>query len=235
VTSAVQMLVLGGALLADIPVAFRTAFEQRFRPGQTYAVVLKAWIPAAAVSDTHPDAIDVVKGGWRRSTGFGDPGTGGGDITAYLGLGEVLELVSLHYKDDRIDLVFRSVDLHEVVKKEKRRTAQVATRFKFFFPFSVLGSDDVAKAVAYIEPYLRDFPSLGDAQAFSDNLARPTPTSSPTPLAPKVIELGQTPEQVKAVLGQPERLVDLGAKLIYYYPDMVITFMNGRLTDVQQK
>ncbi len=40
---------------------------------------------------------------------------------------------------------------------------------------------------------------------------------------------------IPAILGQPEKIVDLGAKLVYYYSDMIITFMNGRLTDVQQR
>jgi hypothetical protein len=50
---------------------------------------------------------------------------------------------------------------------------------------------------------------------------------------PATIGLGQTPDQVTAAIGQPTRIVDLGAKKIYTYPDMKITFMNGKVSDVQ--
>jgi hypothetical protein len=38
---------------------------------------------------------------------------------------------------------------------------------------------------------------------------------------------------VTGILGQPKSVVDLGAKKIYVYPDMKITFNNGKVTDVQ--
>jgi hypothetical protein len=50
---------------------------------------------------------------------------------------------------------------------------------------------------------------------------------------PPTIALGQTTDQVISAIGQPTRIVDLGAKKIYTYPDMKITFMNGQVSDVQ--
>jgi hypothetical protein len=50
---------------------------------------------------------------------------------------------------------------------------------------------------------------------------------------PPTIALGQTTDQVVSAIGQPTRIVDLGAKKIYTYPDMKITFMNGQVSDVQ--
>ena len=50
---------------------------------------------------------------------------------------------------------------------------------------------------------------------------------------PPTITLGQTPEEVTSVLGQPSRIVDLGAKKIYSYPDMKIIFTNDRVSDVK--
>jgi len=57
------------------------------------------------------------------------------------------------------------------------------------------------------------------------------PPASPT--EPVQIEKGQTPEQVRAALGQPEKIVNLGAKQIYVYKDLKITFINGKVFDVQ--
>jgi hypothetical protein len=38
---------------------------------------------------------------------------------------------------------------------------------------------------------------------------------------------------VEDILGKPERIVDLGAKVIYVYKDMKVTFVDGKVTDVQ--
>jgi hypothetical protein len=38
---------------------------------------------------------------------------------------------------------------------------------------------------------------------------------------------------VVAILGQPSKVVKLGTKEIYYYPDMKVIFVSGKVTDVQ--
>jgi hypothetical protein len=50
---------------------------------------------------------------------------------------------------------------------------------------------------------------------------------------PKTISLGQTKEEVVAILGEPKKIVNLGAKEMYYYPDMKVIFTDGKVTDVQ--
>jgi hypothetical protein len=47
------------------------------------------------------------------------------------------------------------------------------------------------------------------------------------------IEKGQTPDQVKAALGQPDKMINLGAKQIWVYKDIKVTFLNGKVSDVQ--
>jgi len=51
--------------------------------------------------------------------------------------------------------------------------------------------------------------------------------------APVNIALGQTIDEVKASLGAPVTIVDLGQKKIYKYKDMKITFMDGKVSDVE--
>jgi len=61
-------------------------------------------------------------------------------------------------------------------------------------------------------------------------------TAPPAPAAtrgPTVIALGQTPEQVIAMKGQPTNKVAFPTKTVFIYPDMKITFKNGKLVDVQ--
>jgi hypothetical protein len=47
------------------------------------------------------------------------------------------------------------------------------------------------------------------------------------------IQLGQTIPEVVTVLGQPERIVNLGSKQIYVYKALKITFLDGKVSDVQ--
>ena len=53
------------------------------------------------------------------------------------------------------------------------------------------------------------------------------------PPEPQQIEKGQTPDQVKASLGTPDKIVNLGAKQIFVYKDLKVTFVNGKVADVQ--
>jgi len=53
------------------------------------------------------------------------------------------------------------------------------------------------------------------------------------PQQPQQIEKGQTPDQVVAAIGQPDKIVNLGAKQIYVYKDIKVTFINGKVADVQ--
>ena len=61
----------------------------------------------------------------------------------------------------------------------------------------------------------------------------PPPPPPDTPPAPtKTVALGQTKDQVVATFGQPQKAATVGAKEIYYYPDMKVTFVNGKVADV---
>jgi len=68
-----------------------------------------------------------------------------------------------------------------------------------------------------------------DAQS-GGNPQQAPPTESKEP---QTIEKGQTEDQVLAILGQPDKIVNLGAKKLYVYKDMKITFIGGKVADVQ--
>ncbi|MGA7400375.1 MAG: hypothetical protein WCC99_19530 [Candidatus Sulfotelmatobacter sp.] len=55
----------------------------------------------------------------------------------------------------------------------------------------------------------------------------------PAPAEPASIEKGMTPDQVEAAMGQPDKKVNLGSKQIYVYKDLKVTFLNGKVSDVQ--
>lgn len=50
---------------------------------------------------------------------------------------------------------------------------------------------------------------------------------------PPAIEIGQTIDQVVAAFGKPDKIVNLGAKKIYIYKDLKVTFLNGKVSDVK--
>jgi hypothetical protein len=78
--------------------------------------------------------------------------------------------------------------------------------------------------------------TIGQVFAFAGRGgANPQPgMDSPVPQAePARIALGQTIGEVTANLGRPDKMVDLGSKKIYIYRDLKITFLDGKVSDVQ--
>ncbi len=49
----------------------------------------------------------------------------------------------------------------------------------------------------------------------------------------KTIKLGMSQDDVKKTLGNPDKIVDLGAKQVYVYKDMKVVFLNSQVSDVQ--
>jgi hypothetical protein len=49
------------------------------------------------------------------------------------------------------------------------------------------------------------------------------------------VTLGQSRDEVQAILGQPQKVVVLGSKEIEMYSDMRITLVGGKVTDIVVK
>ncbi|HEX4136394.1 MAG TPA: hypothetical protein VHY84_17400 [Bryobacteraceae bacterium] len=57
---------------------------------------------------------------------------------------------------------------------------------------------------------------------------------APPPPPPASVDLGQSKDQVVAALGQPERIANVGTtKQIYFFKNLKVTFVNGKVTDIQ--
>lgn len=76
-------------------------------------------------------------------------------------------------------------------------------------------------------------PKAVAAEAPPAPIAPPPPPPDQPAAPPKTISKGQTPDQVTAILGAPQKDIKLGAKEIYSYPDIKVTFLNGKVSDVQ--
>ncbi len=64
-------------------------------------------------------------------------------------------------------------------------------------------------------------------------IAPPPPPVDEPSAPPKAISLGQTKDQVVANFGQPKKTAKIGTKEIYFYDDLKVTFVNGKVSDVQ--
>jgi len=122
-------------------------------------------------------------------------------------------------------------------------------QMKFPFKHGVPPADDVMKTIAEavtVAPSDDAKDSAAAAPAAAAPAApAPTPAAAIAPIAPppppadaappppKTISLGQTKDQVVASFGQPQKVIKLATKEIDTYPDMKVTFVKGKVTDVQ--
>jgi hypothetical protein len=49
----------------------------------------------------------------------------------------------------------------------------------------------------------------------------------------KTVKLGMSPDEVKQSLGNPDKIVDLGAKQVFIYKDLKVILVDGKVSDVQ--
>ncbi len=72
-----------------------------------------------------------------------------------------------------------------------------------------------------------------NAQQEQQQQQPPPPQQQAPPPEPASIQMGMTVDQVESALGPPDKKVSIGAKLIYVYKDLKVTFTNGKVTDAQ--
>jgi hypothetical protein len=115
---------------------------------------------------------------------------------------------------------------------------------KFIYPKgSAPSTDDVLKTVAEVFKVQEDDSAKSDdksgdqqqgaapADANQQPAADQAPAAPPAP--PATVGIGQTPDEVVAILGQPDKIINLGPKQIYVYKDLKVTFVKGKVTDAQ--
>jgi len=93
------------------------------------------------------------------------------------------------------------------------------------------GADDIKQQLADADSADKEATQSAPADA-----SAPGGETAPAPAqqtATVNIAMGQTIDQVTSALGQPLTVINLGAKKIYKYKDMKITFMNGKVSDVE--
>jgi hypothetical protein len=132
--------------------------------------------------------------------------------------------IDVRSKNDKIMLTIVECDSCNGVQQPSSYKSAVV----FQFPKGYLDKADVSQVQGVIGQVLAPDTSSPD-QAQNQPQSAPDQPSS----APRTIQLGQTIDQVQAALGQPDKIVDLGAKKIYVYKDLKVVFTDGKVVDVQ--
>jgi hypothetical protein len=160
-----------------------------------------------------------------------------GNVTRSLQVGEkvYVQTVDVNLKSDRVTLFIVECDSCNEVNQQSSFKSMVS----FEFAKGSLATADPAQIENTIGEVLSIDTSSNGGQQPQDSSAQqqrqqqqPSEQQAPPP-QPPTIQLGQTVEQVQAVLGQPDKIVNLGTKVIYVYRDLKVTFMDGKVADAQ--
>lgn len=128
--------------------------------------------------------------------------------------GDKVYLFGIDVKDDQVQFFVITSDTYDV--NVHGSTKQ--TRYKAQLSFE-LGKDFMASATPEAVEKAVEAVIMPEAEAQAAST--------------KSVDLGQTPDQVEAALGKPDKIVNLGSKMIYVYKDMKIIFVDNKVSDVQ--
>jgi hypothetical protein len=149
-------------------------------------------------------------------------------------VGEKVYITKIEVNDAKGQISLRLLDCDSC--NGSQDPAYYKSQVVFQFPKGSLDSGSVSKIEDTIAQLFTIDESGGQQQAQGDqgeqNQGGP-PQGQPQAQPPQNIGIGQTIDQVLAAWGQPQKIVNLGVKQIYIYPDAKVTFVNGKVTDAQ--
>lgn len=128
-------------------------------------------------------------------------------------VGDRVYVRQLDVRNNEVDVLVVSQETFPITRNGSTKQTRYKSAIRFDFPKDSLARAGAAAVLARIEAVLQ-------------------PVNAPS-AEPKTVELGQTVAQVEAVLGKPDKVIKLGAKTIYVYKDLKVTFTDGKVTDVQ--
>jgi hypothetical protein len=165
-----------------------------------------------------------------------DPTGAASTDTKFLTVGEKVyaSKIDINRKDSKVSLAIIECDTCNAAKDPSLRKAQVI----FQFPKGYLDGADGGQISDVINQILEidtsDSSQQQDQQQGQDAQAQQPQQQEAAPAGPPpTIQLGQSADEVTGLLGQPTKIVNLGAKQIYVYKDLKVTFIRGKVADVQ--
>jgi hypothetical protein len=203
------------ALVADYPltkvgvVMFKTDYNRITQPG----VILAVRLPGiyADVANTQDSIVNTnfANGQVSQATGFAAAFGSNTGHSRTLNPNEKVYVTDILVKRDAVQLELLTVDVTTLADGQ-------GTRYRAELNVKLPGLDtmtpeDVKKS---IETVVAD-PAVASA------------------VQSKTVKLGMSPDEVKQSLGNPDKIVDLGAKLVFIYKDMKVILVDVKVSDVQ--
>ncbi len=168
---------------------------------------------------------NVVKNRQLVAAGGGDLPLGGAHYGA-LKPGERLYLYGVSTGDDYVQLDLYTVATYVLPGMRGPTPLQASVRFQYDGGLAGVTTgqllDDISEWLA-TEGESR--PAAGES--------RPAPEPRPAGSATSTIRLGQSQEEVTAILGPPEKRILLGVKTIFIYRDLKVVFVDGKVVDAE--
>jgi len=176
------------------------------------------------------------------------PGSNGSNGTRTYVAGEKMWVTRIEVREEKRDDAVVFELLTDPVGDDRFKAA-----LKFPFPRDTT-ADQVDQLVSEVfgvqqdEPQQQAQPARGSVTTLPSIAPPPLPAQATTPLpeipppppptdkpatALTTVGLGQTPVQVIAALGQPDKDFKLTKKEIFYYHNLKVTFVGGKVTDVE--
>jgi hypothetical protein len=148
--------------------------------------------------------------------------------------GVLFNLFTDAYKDTRYAATLRFPFQKDATPSVSGVTAQVAEVFDVQPSDAAAGGEKQEQQQG--QPGAQQQAQTKPAAAPQPSAEAPPPPIAPPPpppADPKEIKVGQTPDQVVGNFGQPDKVIKLASKQIYVYKDMKVTFVGGKVSDVQ--
>jgi len=182
----------------------------------------------------------------RKIPWFGSkiPGSDSAPQSRYYVTGEKFWVTGIEVKDAGKDSVV-TMQIYTDAVNDVRYSGALAIAFKEGLP----SPDEVVKRVEeVVKVQPSDDANAGGGQQQQASApppaappsaaeAAPPPIPPPPPPSdaapPPTVSLGQTRDQVVAILGEPVHKAKVGIKDIYTYKDLKVTFVNGKVKDIQ--
>jgi hypothetical protein len=176
---------------------------------------------------------------------FGPPGTPQPNLRTFVP-GEKMWVTKIECKDDGVNFTLYTDAYADVRYK-------ATLKFAFDKKGPMPTGDQMSKTVAEVFKIQPADNASGDQQQQQQQQApaaapAPVPTPAAAPMAPiappppppdqpqappPTLAIGQTKDEVVALMGQPQRIAKAATKEFYFYKDVKVTFVAGKVTDIQ--
>jgi hypothetical protein len=156
-----------------------------------------------------------------------------GPGSSFLEIGNKLYVTKMDVNEKKSSILLFLIQCDSCNGATDRSSLKSAVAFQFASNF--LSTAEPGQVMDVINQVLAPDAPAGAQPAVA---ASPQPAAAPPPVQPAQpaqIQIGNSPAQVEAILGQPDTKIPLGSKLIYVYKaqSLKVTFIDQKVSDVQ--